>query len=726
MTRCLRMSLPVLILFSGLLSVTSCGRGPGVDSDGDGLSDLQELLFGTGSSISDTDNDGVPDGRDDDPLSGDPQIRLTASPAFENEDGDRCVIVGFRVLDGRGFGLGNAKVSVSWELGALGEVTTDDTGSGRLTACSPHKAETVLKAESQNLGGRVDKIKASIDLSFKHLAVPGVNTEPDQGAGPANGHVKVTALQRTCNGALRPFEGASVFVDAGTGSVPFQTTGPAGVVEFFDSSLVSSYDVTVGAPGHRYVTYLGISGASVSVVLDPLDVVASDAASGFGQIEGLVSGFLGEGGLEPLPSSSSLIGDDRIAVAIVSTAINGRPLSSMSMGSVLEKPGDGGVPGNMPLCLYSDPVQALKDNACKYAVFTLSDVPAGQHLVFALGGTVADPLTTISDPYKIDFRPLALGIARVNVKPGQVNEADILMNIDLSSQEEDAVQMYLGNLPTDYKTGAPMPNALAMPVIDTGGEGFIFVSINGDYNREGFQNPIEIKFPDPDDPVLKNLGLRITNLAVGLAGRASYKSGDPPGISTPVRPGVEAGDTVHLDSPSAWLELPELLEPAVVPPDRPLDTVSPDLFTGEIRWRPVSNPVSPDLYILRLNYLTSAVENRWFVDGEGKFGTLGGPRSHALWEFFVPPDRSSVTLPVFPEGFPTPYLGNPEPTPPDSRSPHFFDADTIEVELSAYVLGADGKPFDYSSDFEYNDVNMHCTVVSQESVPVRMGKQVAR
>ncbi len=723
MTRSFRTLQPVLILCSALATATSCGRGPGADSDGDGLSDLQELLFGTGSSISDTDNDGVPDGWDDDPLSGDPQIRLTASPAFENEEGHRCVMVGLRVLDGRGFGLGNAKVSVSWELGDLGEVMTDHTGSGRLTACSAVKAETVLSAESQNLGGRVDKIRASIDLSLKHLAVPGVNTEPDQGAGPANGHVKVTALQRTGNGALRPFEGASVFIDAGTGSIPFQTTGPAGVVEFFDAALVSNFDVTVGAPGHRYVTYLGISGASVSVVLDPLDLVASDAATGIGQIEGLVSGFLGEGGLEPLPSSSSLFGDGRIAVAIVSTAINGRPLSSISMGSILEQPVGIGVPGNMSLCMYSDPVQAAKDDACAYSVYSLSDVPAGQHLVFALGGTVGDPLATINDPYTIDFKPMALGIARVNVKPGQVNKADILMNIDLSSQEDDAVQMYIGSLPTDYKTGTPMPNALAMPVIDTGGEGFMFVSINGDYNREGFQNPIRIKFPNPDDPVLKELGLSITNLAVGLAGRASYKAGDPPGISTPVRPGVKPGDTVHLDSQSAWLELPELLDPAVLPHNMPLDTVSPDLFTGKIRWRPVSSPVSPDLYVLRLNYLTAAPRNT-LSSGNNKDGTLGGPRSHALWEIFVPADRSSVTLPVFPEGFPTPYLGNPDPTPSDSTSPHRFDADTIEVELSAYVLGADGKPFDYSNDFEYNDVNMHCTVVSQDSVPVRMGEHV--
>ncbi|HNU69596.1 MAG TPA: hypothetical protein PKG82_10635, partial [Myxococcota bacterium] len=100
--------------------------------------------------------------------------------------------------------------------------------------------------------------------------------------------------------------------------------------------------------------------------------------------------------------------------------------------------------------------------------------------------------------------------------------------------------------------------------------------------------------------------------------------------------------------------------------------------------------------------------------------SLGGPRSHALWEMFVPPDMTTVTLPTFPPGFPAPYLGNPDPTPAASTSPHRFDADTIEVELSAYVLGADGKPFDYDDNFAYQDVNMHCTVVSQDSVSVRV------
>ncbi len=707
------------LLLASLMMLASCGRIPGPDTDGDGLFDLQELLFGTDPDDGDSDRDGVPDGIDNDPLSGNPSIKLTASPAFQDELGQRCVVVGVRVVDGRGRGVDNAAVKVDWGFGDLTDVVTDATGSTRLKACADAQDDTVLTAESTNLGGRVDVVRAALDLSLKRLVIPGVNTSPDEGAGGIAGHMKVTALYRTGSGFLKPFEGASVFVGPASGEVPYQTTGPAGVVEFVDDDLQGAVDVTVGAPGHRYVTYFGVTGASVSVVLDPLDVLSDDAASGFGTIEGTVSGFLGETGLETFPPGV-LLGGPRLPVGIVQIAINGRPLSSMSMGSVLEEPDPDGVlavvPSNFAIC----EIDADHPGKCRLEPsFRLRNVPEGQHLLFVLGGTVAEIYNTIEDPYLLDFQPRALGISRVVVEAGKITQADLKMTIDLTESSGETVDISVGNLPDDPRTGLPMPNALVMPVVDTGGEGFIFVSVNGDYNR-GVPGPVKVRFPNQDDPTIREMGLTLTNLAVGLAGRESYLGGDPPGISTPVRPGVKPGDEVDFAADDVWLDVPVLRSPAQVDAGQPLDTVSADVFDGVIEWEPVERYTSPDLYVIRLNYLTAAPLSFCGASHPDSVCTLGGPKSHALWEMFVPAGRTSVTLPTFPEGFPSPYLGNPDPTPADSTSPHRFDDDTIEVELSAYVLGADGKPFDYSQDFAYGDVNMHCTVVSQDSVPVRL------
>ena len=712
--------LSVKICLLAVLATVSCGRGPGVDTDGDGLSDLQELLFGSDPAVVDTDHDGVPDGRDDNLFSPDPAIRLTASPAFQDEQQGRCVVVGIRAIDGRGFPVAGARVDLSWGLGDLQDVVTDESGFGNVTVCWPQGVDTKFMAKSRDLGGRHPEIQAELELSLHHLVVPGVNTSPWEGAGKIDGRLKVVALYRNRVGLLKPFQGASVHVGAEGVQIPFMTTGPEGVVDFVVPGLKGPVDVTVGAPGHRYVTYFRTEGSVISVILDPLDVISEDAVTGFGTISGKVKGFFGEGGGPKFPPGI-LITDPRTPVAIVQLAINGRPLSSMSMGGVLEEPSGTGIweaiPSNMAVCQISSPDQ--KDCG-EEGVFTLRNIPEGQHLVFALGGTVGDVVETVQDPYQLDFQPLALGISRVSVVAGAVTEVEILMNIDLSPESGETVDITVDDLPIDWKTGQRMPNALIMPVIDTGGEGFIFVSVDGSYNR-GIRGPVKVRFPDPDHPEIKKLGLKLTNLAVGLAGRKAYLAGDPPGISTPVRPGVKAPAQINFDGPGTWLEIPRIEIPAPVPDGVSLDTVSEDVFDGTVTFRPVADYTTPDLYVLRLNYLTAAPRNTFCADREsGVSCSLGGPRSHALWEMFVPPDMTTVTLPTFPPGFPTPYLGNPDPTPAASTSPHRFDADTIEVELSAYVLGADGKPFDYDDNFAYQDVNMHCTVVSQDSVAVRV------
>ena len=72
----------ILLLAVAAAWAVACGRDGGVDSDGDGLTDEQEALFGTDPTRVDSDGDGVPDGSDPDPTTGGPALSLTSSPVF--------------------------------------------------------------------------------------------------------------------------------------------------------------------------------------------------------------------------------------------------------------------------------------------------------------------------------------------------------------------------------------------------------------------------------------------------------------------------------------------------------------------------------------------------------------------------------------------------------------------------------------------------------------------
>jgi hypothetical protein len=399
-----------------------------------------------------------------------------------------------------------------------------------------------------------------------------------------------------------------------------------------------------------------------------------------------------------------------------------------------------------------------------WMTFHLPDLPEGNHLVFALAGMASGVFAALQDPYNLQFRPMALGIVRIDVLPGDVpTTVDIPLTIDLTPLQADGatplpedVTISLGPdttsspAPLDPLTSLALPNRLVMPVLDTGGDGFIFVSVDGSYDVQPQGDcevqpriPPVVRFPAADDPTLVALGITsINRLAVGLAGRASYAGRDPPGISTPVRPGVLPGDVVDFGTADKWLDVPVITTPprpwcggpAALPADSlacsipghgpPLDTPSPTSFGGHVEWSAISNPRSPDLWVLRVNYLTAPPANMYptISDKAGNVlvpGALGGAKSHCLWELFAPPGTTHVDLPVFPADAPVlPLVGNPAPD--DGTLPDHYAADDVELELNAYLLGASGKAYDYNTDFAYSDVNLSCAVVSQDSFVVKV------
>jgi hypothetical protein len=703
------------------LAPAGCGRDLGPDRDGDGLTDRQEARFGTDPDKFDSDGDGIPDGADPEPMGDGPRILLTASPVYQVQGGDLCSNVVGVLRDGQGLPMPGCEVRFEWPLGPIAPVESRDDGSYRVQACSDQRVRASVTARYDDPDDVYQETVDSIALSLEDPIEPGINTRPHVGAGPLDGTLRVYALARPFAGSPQPFEGAQVVVQKGAQSwVVF--TGPEGYVDLVAPGLTGPVDVTVGADGFRFTSYLGVDAANVAVLMVPLDPVLPRDAARVGSIRGVVKGFLGEGGLPRWPSGSILDQFSNpaaeVPVAIVQLAIRDVPLSSMSMGSVLEAPDPENptlpIPTNMALCGLSD-----EPDATCTATFQMRDIPAGQYLLFALGGTASYVIDALEDPYSMVFKPRGLAISRVQVLPGEEVEANLLLDIDLLPEEGTTVEITLENQPDDWQTSEPLPNKLVMPVMDTGGEGFIFVSVDGSYYlRDGqpaFSGAIPVRFPDDDDARIRELGLTLNRLAVGLAGRSSYLGGDPPGISTPVRPGVQAGDQVNFTSADAWLDVPRIRAPEPVGLGLPLDTLSADTFDGTVTWDAVARPRTPDLYVARVNYLTAAPANPFA--GEG--GTLGGPRSHCLWELFVPPDRASVTLPEFPaEATIRPVIANPQPTASDDLSPQRFGPKAIEVEVNAYLLGGGGKPFDYGNDFAYQDVNVQCAVVSQDSVPV--------
>lgn len=744
----MRPCMPRLVFTTTLLALvlTGCGRAGGVDSDGDGLSDRQEARIGTDPTNPDTNCNGIPDGEDPAPL-GATRLTLTAGPVTRVDDPEkgRCAKLTATVRGADGQLVVQQAVDIAVDGDAVPlEVVAGEDGSYDATLCVPGRRDVRVVA-TYRPPSSCDWARDSLVIGFgSDLPQPGVNTQEGEG----DGRLTVFALDADTVGfpdsSPLPFAGATVLVGTADGRSLTRTTGDDGRALFELADAARPFDVTVGVEGFRFVTYMGLDAHTVAVALVPLDPVLPRDASRVGTIAGEVRGFLGEyaPGVPRFPPGNLVInvasGDNEseAPLAIVQLAPRNRPLSSVSMGSILAAPpGPIPIPRNMAYCLLGPE----RDATCT-ATYGLADVPEGQYLLFALGGTASHTGDAMADPYQLWFRPRALGITRVRVHGGETTVADIPMTIDLRPDAGTSVDVFLDRPPRDWWTGETLGNVLAMPVVHTGGEGFVFMALDGSFNHTGFDpttQPLPVRFPADDDPAIRALGLHLRQVAVGLAGRPTIGGADRPGDSRAMRAG-DLGRTVRLDSADSWLEVPHVTSPRP-PEDRgrppyelPLDLVSPDLFTGTIAWEPVVRPRAPDLYVVRLNYMTPAPRNLMADERDPvtrevtRVGSLGGPVAHGLWEILLPGDRTELVLPVFPDtAAARPLVANPAPSPTtydddgdEILRPQHYGPRTIELELDAYVLEAGDTPFSYRDGFRHDDLELRCAMASQDSFVV--------
>lgn len=751
MTRIRPQSLFVALWLFQSLALAACDEGRQGDRDGDGLGDQQEALFGTDPDNPDTDADGLLDGEDPDPLHAplDQSLSISVKTSrAQNLDEQWSTTLTLTFWGGDGDKASPPVLLLSTTLGELTGVQEQPDGSFKstLTSANPGIAQVTIQAGMSQ--DTVQTRTVRVYLMESVLPRPGINPAPYAGTGGVDGQLTVYVLKgESLTDPESVPEGArDTWVQVALSYAPEKTwtawSDETGIVEFNDPELVGPVNITAAREGCKVVTVLAVNAGHVSLSMRPFDPIPGAEQATTGTIRGRVVGFDGEFGVTPFEPS---VGWQKFSIGIVQRGLTNVELVSMSMGSVLSYShnADTGaslwdlIPPNMVL---------YQDDSPEAAEYQLNDIEPGTHLVYVFAGSATQVMETLKDPYALQFHPTAMGFTVVDVGPGETVEADIRLEVDLSQQRVSGTGVYdvnLGSHPEDPMTLEPFPNGLLMSVIDMGRYGYIFADVNGVCNLPGFENPIEIVYPDPEHPVLKDLGVTPYRMTVGLAGRKSFLGADPPGISTVIRRDQEGTSVIDMDKDYYWLRPPVGLSPT--PPDEspvvscleypelkstpgmcvtldaseslpthyiPLDRVGGTLQNRTLSWAPVSRPRNADLYAVRLGYLVSAPRNPTATGF-----SIGGPSSHKLWEVIAPSHVTQVTLPALPGTlFGGELLHNPAANLQDALSPHRYGPKTLEVEFTAYLMG-EVEPFVYNDDFSFDEMNLNSLSVSQDSYP---------
>lgn len=729
--------MPILFLILSGCSAESVG----IDSDDDGLSDYQESIFCTDPNNPDTDGDTIPDSKDPNPCD-EPKIYITSKiTSIEETESSVSAAIMISLKTDRELWVSDTDIEVSSSFGTLSPVKklTDGLFTCQLSSTISGTAVVTIKTVTDGIpdGRASESIQIKLDLKTNQdpqipnspavpidpndtpkscsdiicedsviLEAPGTNPGRYADAGSLNGELWIMSIDGACldwNDKLKPYPNAFVQINFFDGTHLTAKTNDAGWVHLTDPRLNGPINVTVGAEGARYVTWMNTNARVISAPIHQRDITQNEAEQKGGELTGIVRGFWGETGLDAFPKENSNV-FGTINMAIVQVGIRNMPLSSMNTGAILLPPDSTSataeyfeIPPNLVLANYTNP---------EVSKYRLNALKPGKYVLFALAGAGGNIMLASQNPYELLFTPMAMGITEVEVKAGQTTTADIPLTIDLRKEDNDIIDLHFGQLPKDPKTGKPLPMGLLLPLFNTG-KGYIFNDVNSAYNFNDFQNPMKIIYPKASHKTLSSLGLKIHPMVVGLAARKAINGFDQPGISTlilhPERQIDGTLSTVYMNDSQKWPQLPTFKTPAP-PSDSAMDAVGGKLNPSRIiAW---NGPKDADMTVVRFNYMTPPVHNK-ILNSD-----IGSSQAHLLWEIFIPSPDTEFVLPELDKSAPDyPVLINYAPT--SDSDAYQYGIHTIELEISSYYMGP--KNFNYNSNFLLDDINMNAWGVSQDS-----------
>jgi len=739
-----------------MLAVGACGDTAFKDSDGDGLSDEQELKLGTLPDNPDSDGDGILDGEDEFPTKktneGKVQIDVSTTAAEPNE-GTWSAKITVAVSNEKEEPLA-ASVSATSNLGHFdaNPFAPEEAGRYQSTISSNDNgvAEVQLKVKVDEKGTYSEKL---LVYFLDDIPQPGINPPPYDGLDGINGYLRVFVVDGDSAGDSKasPHPVADVYVQVQSSDdeelIWEGNSAVTGIVDFSADELKGAVNITAAKAGYQAFTLMGVSAAHVCIPLTLLDPLPGEVEEQRGSVYGSVIGFDGEFGVTPFEDTSYLSGAGNWSMGIIQTSLKNVPLSSLSMSSVLAfPPGFTDCEKSLTDCIPPNMVIYDQDSP-EMAEFRIENLVPGELLIVVLAGSGYDVLNSIQNPYALKFQPSAMGMVKVTVKAGEEVHADLPLTLDLAKQKEKGIgvfQVNLGDFPPDPLTSAPFANGLMFPVMWVEPYGYIWVDVNGTYNFPDYENPMEVVYPDPNHELFA--GLDPFYLTVGLAGRRAFLGADPPGFSTIIIRDQAPAEPLDMNSYDKWLHSPmgklpappdptppkkcsegTIAEPAGacvqadVPPEEyqhyiPLDRVGGTLGADrKIEWEPVSQPKFANLYRVRIGYLVSAPKS--IFPGY----SIGGPDAYGLWNIIAPGEMTSFTLPTLPEEIygEKGLLRNRAPNLDDEDAPQRYAEDTLEVEFNAYHMG-ELKPFTYNNNFVFEDINLNSNNVSLDSYPFRI------